>query len=88
MVETVGAGVTQPPAHRNSLLKNREDSLYANGGSRTSSKVGAASKNITFADEHGAPIAENHFVDSLHYSEHSATVGQGRPTGCVNCVVQ
>jgi len=69
------------PVHRNSLLK-----AQSNYQGKQPNKTVTGQK-ISFADEHGAPIAENHFVDSLHYSEQSTTVSQGGPKGCLSCTI-
>jgi len=74
-------GASPPAAPRGSLLK--VTSNYTTQG-KAAPKATTGQK-ISFADEHGAPIAENHFVDGLHYSEQSSTVLKGGPKGCLSC---
>ena len=76
------ADAASPHVHRNSLLKTTSN--YT-GGKGAPPKA-ATGQKISFADEHGAPIAENHFVDGLHYSEQSTTV-INQPKGCLSCSI-
>ena len=77
--EMADAPAASGAAPRGSLLKAQSN--YSTSG-RSAPPKPVTGQKISFADEHGDPIAENHFVDGLHYSEQSTTVTRGGPRGC------
>lgn len=42
-------------------------------------------EKLTFADQHGSKLDENHFVEHLHYSEASVDMPQMQQRAC--CVI-
>ena len=67
----------------------KSESTYSNRNSNNttnSSKASTNTKKIQFADDIGEQLAENNYVEELHYSPSSYGQSEAQHMGC-NCII-